>query len=199
MSRIILAKAGSTDYDEQNRIVGSLDLPLSPLGIAEADRISSDLRSVSLDTIYAAASEAAHATAQKIGEELDVKVKVLPDLKNQDFGCWQGLQFEEIKRKHPKVMRLWEETPASVCPPNGESVEMVLARVAKAIKPILKRHAGDTILLVAPDPLRAMIRSYLRNAPIGCPWNCEATLWEAIETATRPNSVAQELPPGAVR
>jgi broad specificity phosphatase PhoE len=86
-----------------------------------------------------------------------------------------------------------------VCPPNGEPVLRVMERVAHAIKPLLKRHAGHTILLVAPDPLRGMIRSYLRNVPIGCPWECESPLWESIESATRPASVAQEVPPGAVR
>src|SRR5262245_29142030 len=114
MSRIILARAGSTDYDEQHRISGLLDLPLSPHGSAEADTIARDLRSLALETIYAAAGEASLATAKRIGEELDVKVKALSELRNQDFGCWQGLQFEELKRKHPRVFRQWEEDPQSV-------------------------------------------------------------------------------------
>jgi broad specificity phosphatase PhoE len=168
MGRIVLARAGSTDFDDQHRLAGTLDLPLSVKGEGEASL----------------------ATAEKLGHDLDVKVKQLDDLRNQDFGLWQGAQVDDLRRKHPRVFKQWEDSPCSVCPPNGEMVEQVLERINKSLRPILKKHAGETIAIVAPDPLRRVIGCYLKRRAPECPVD-EAVdhvpLWEVLDVT----------PPGA--
>ena len=86
MGRLILARSGMTEYDEDERIAGSLDMPLSTKGIAEAEDLARDLKSFEVEAVYAAAGEASLATAQLIAEEHDLKVKQLPELRNQNFG-----------------------------------------------------------------------------------------------------------------
>src|SRR5262245_61538809 len=80
MGRIILARSGMTEYDEDERIAGSLDMPLSPKGQAEAEDLARDLKSFQVEAVYAAAGEAPQATAKLIAEEHDLKVRQLPDL-----------------------------------------------------------------------------------------------------------------------
>src|SRR4051794_39881395 len=125
-TRIILTRSGATDYDDQHRIAGTLDVPLNCRGRAEAADLARDLRKEPVEAVYAAAGEASAQTAAILGERLGAKVKVLDDLRNQDFGLWQGLSLEELKQRHPKLVKLWEDSPCSVCPPNGEMPEAAL-------------------------------------------------------------------------
>ena len=109
-------------------------------------------------------------------------VRVLKDLRNLDFGLWQGLQTAEVRRKHPKLYKQWEESPRGICPPAGETVEEVLERLPKALKPVLKRREGSIAALIAPDPLRRLIACHLKGTPIDQAWDQEApTSWELIE------------------
>ena len=47
------AIAGSTDYDVQERIQGSLDIPLNEQGISEAAQTAEQLRDQGIETVYA--------------------------------------------------------------------------------------------------------------------------------------------------
>lgn len=161
MAQIILARAGSTDFDDQERIIGDLDLPINTRGQAELNALSAEWKALPLATLYASAGESARQSAQLLGKRLGVKVRVLPDLKNLNFGLWQGLVIDEVRRKHPKLFKQWEENPRSVSPPAGETVDEVLERVPRAIRPALRRRRGAVVVLFAPDPLLKILRAYL--------------------------------------
>lgn len=182
MGRIILARAGTTDFDEQDRVVGNLDVPVNIRGQAELAEIAREWAPLELTAIFSAASESARESAKFLGERLDVKVRVLDDLTNQDFGLWQGLPMDEIKRKHPRVIKQWEESPCGVCPPAGEMVDSVLERVRKALKPVVKRAQKESVALIAPDPLRQVIGCYLQQADIANLWEfASESAWQTIE------------------
>jgi len=182
MGTILLVRPGTTDFDEEDRIVGTLDIPLNVRGQAEMAELARELRDQPIDMIYSAADESARQSAQALGEQLDVKVKVLNDLRNLDFGLWQGLPVEEVRRKHKKLFKHWQETPCAICPPAGETVEDVALRVKKSLKPVLKRVQRGVVAVVAPEPLRQVIRCHLTDQDLAQLWDQESQKqWEAIE------------------
>ena len=156
MPEVVLIRAGSTEFDDQNRIQGRLDLPLSPRGERDVERLVERLRDVSLEVLYTAPSDPARATALVIGARFDIPVKELPNLQNLDQGLWQGLCVDEIKRKHPKVYKQWRDSPEMVCPPEGETVSEALTRIRKVLQKPLKRK--DRFGIVASEPLASLIR-----------------------------------------
>lgn len=181
MGTLFLARSGTTDFDEQDRIVGNLDIPVNVRGQAEITELGRELAGQEVDTVYATDSESARESARFLGEKLDARVRILEDLKNQDFGLWQGLQLEELRRKHPRVFKQWEESPCAICPPEGEMIEAVMDRVRKGLKPVLKRCQQHNVVLVAPDPLRLVIRCYLSRANLDQIWEQNpGKTWEAI-------------------
>lgn len=189
MGQIILVRAGTTDFDEQHRIVGTLDIPVNVRGQAEMAEMARELKDLKVDRIYSAAGESARESAAALGEQLGVKSRVLDDLRNLDFGLWQGLKVEEVRHRHRKVFRQWEESPCVVCPPAGEMVDQVFERVRKALKPVVKRAQSGRTVLVAPDPLRQVIRCYLKGMDIANLWEngsdgggrTNGPAWESIE------------------
>ena len=122
MSRIVLIRPCSTDFDEQGRIQGTLDIPLNAQGSVSAWQLAADLRPLEISLIYSSPCQAAWQTASAISEALDVKVKKIDSWQNVDHGLWQGMLVDDLRRKHPKVFRQWQEQPECVCPPEGETL-----------------------------------------------------------------------------
>ncbi len=165
MTQIVLIRPGATVYDEQNRVQGVLDVPLSDRGWAEVAELSKQLADVSLTALYCGPSENASRTAEAVGRTLGLRPRRVDELRNLDQGLWQGLQVDEIKRRHQKVFRQWIDDPCTICPPYGEMVSDALDRVKAALKPLIKRHRDEAIGLVACEPIAQLIACYLRRDP----------------------------------
>jgi broad specificity phosphatase PhoE len=165
MTQVILIRPGATVYDEQNRIQGVLDVPLSERGQAEVAKLAERLAGLELSALYCGPGESVARTAEAVGRSIGLRPKRVDDLRNLDQGLWQGLQREEIRRRHNKVFRQWLEEPLTVCPPHGETVENALERIRAALRPLIKRHRDESIGLVVAEPIAQLIAGYLRQAP----------------------------------
>ncbi len=158
---IYLIRPGETDYDVQNRLQGSINLPLTEQGVVQVDEMVDEVSDSQLDRIYSSPTEPALSTAKRIATKLGITLKVLDSLVNVDLGLWQGLCINEIRSKQPKVFKQWAESPDSVCPPQGEDGEEACQRIASALKKPLKR--GKPIAIVASEPLASLIECHLQG------------------------------------
>jgi broad specificity phosphatase PhoE len=161
--QVVLIRPGATVYDEQNRVQGILDVPLSDRGHAEAQALAARLADAHLSALYCGPSESVLKTAEIVGRHLGLRPKRLDDLRNLDQGLWQGLQLDEIKRRNLKLFRQWLDDPRTICPPEGETVEDALDRVRGALKPLLRRHQNEIIGLVVGEPMAQLLAGFLRK------------------------------------
>ena len=164
MTTIALIRPGSTDFDDQNRIQGSLDLPLNKRGEEEVQTIAEDLGLVDLEVLYTAPGEPARSTAEAIGMQLGIPVKEKDGLRNIDHGLWQGLEIEEVKRKFPKVFKQWLETPESICPPEGEGVSEAVERAEKVLRKPLKKKSRFAV--VASEPMATVVSCVIKGSKV---------------------------------
>jgi probable phosphoglycerate mutase len=162
MSRYVV-RPGETDYDVQDRLQGALNIPLNERGQAQVEDMVAALRGSELDVIYASPTEPALSTARRLAEELNLPLKVLDRLANLDLGLWQGLSRAEIRQKQPRVFRHWEDSPESVCPPQGEDCAEVISRVQRALAKLNRR--GGSYAIVASEPLATLVTSVLKGEP----------------------------------
>lgn len=165
MTQVVLIRPGATVYDEQNRVQGCLDLPLSDRGRAEVASLAERLADVDLAALYCGPSQSALRTAEAVGRALGLRPRRIDELRNLDQGLWQGLQVEEIRRRHMKVFRQWLDDPFAVQPPQGEDCQEAIERVKAAIKPLVKRHRDEAIGLVVCEPIAQLIAAMLRKEP----------------------------------
>jgi broad specificity phosphatase PhoE len=188
MLQIVLIRPGSTDYDQQQRIQGALDVPLNEQGNSEVAQVIEQLVGKGIETVYTSKSQPAEQTAAAIAEALGVKRKVLERMRNLNQGLWQGMQIEEVRLKQPKVYRQWMEQPDNVCPPEGEMLSQAQQRVRAAMTKLLKRHKQGVIGLVVPEPLASLVRRLLGQGELGNLWKASNghDRWEvlSVEPAT---------------
>ena len=183
MVRIILVLPGATDYDDEQRIQGTLDIPLNAQGDAEVACIIDDLSDRDIEAVYSPACEPARQTAETIAAALGVKHKKLSGLKNLNQGLWQGMTVEEVRRKHPKAYRQWQDQPESVCPPGGEMLEEAEKRMRAAMVKIIKKHKQGTVALVVPEPMASLVRRFADNSNLGDLWKTTSVhgQWDVLD------------------
>ena len=184
MFQILLIRAGETEYDQQGRIQGTLDIPLSEDGRRYAEALVEPLRAQSIDAIYTGPSQSALQTAEVLGEALELKVKTIDKLENLDHGLWQGMMVTDVKTKQPRVYRQWQEQPETVCPPQGETLNAAEERVQSAVAKLMKKHKSEGLIaLVLPEPLATVLCHLLRHDELGDLWRCRdgAVPWETID------------------
>ena len=163
MTEVVLIRPGATVYDEEARVQGVLDVPLSERGVSEVAGLARSLAGIDLAAVYCGPGESVLRTADAVARAAGLRSRRLDELRNMDQGLWQGLQLEEIKRRNLKLFRQWQDDPRTICPPQGETVEDAVCRVRSALKPLIRRHRDETIGLVAGEPLAGIIADYLRG------------------------------------
>jgi|tagenome__1003787_1003787.scaffolds.fasta_scaffold20426601_2 broad specificity phosphatase PhoE len=190
MVQILLVRPGTTEFDQQGRVQGTLDIPLSEEGQQEVEALVDTLRSQSIAAIYTSPCQSAAETAEALAEALDLKVKTVDKLRNLDQGLWQGMLVSDVKAKQPKVYRQWQEQPETICPPQGETLSLAKQRVSEAVTKIIKKHKSDGIVaVVAPEPLASVVRNVVRHDDWGDLWQSakEIPQWQMLEV---PEAVA---------
>jgi len=170
MARLLVMQTGQTTWAAQGRIESSAGAPLTNEGIEWVCQCVQALSREAISAIYAADGEAEHQTARLLGDTLGVKIRPNQELREFDFGLWQGLTMEEIKRRQPKLYKRWTEQPTTVRPPGGETLQEAQERLRKATKKVLQRQKGQPALLVLRPVAAGLLRCLLENKPVEELW-----------------------------
>ncbi|TWT99889.1 Phosphoserine phosphatase 1 [Botrimarina colliarenosi] len=197
MLKFLLVRPGATEFDQQGRIQGTLDIPLCEDGRRQTEEAIVGVAAENPTAVYTSPCQSAREAGKMIAEAVGaqnnttVKSKPLEKMVNLNHGLWQGMLVEEVRTKQPKVYRQWQDQPHTVCPPGGETLLQAKARVGEALRKLLKKHKEGTIALVAPEPLASVVRHVLHHDEVTGLWKGSERcgLWEAIE-------VVEELPTG---
>ncbi len=172
--RIVVVRPGQTELDQQGRISGNLDVPLSEDGNDQIKGLAGEFEKLPVDKIYAGPTTASRETAELLAIKNKIKIRIEEDLKNFDCGLWHGKRIDELKETQPKLFKLWQEQPESVYPPDGETIEETRARVEKFAKRLTKKARNETVIVVAAEPVACILRSVLESVEVSKYWTVEA-------------------------
>ncbi|MEJ6392538.1 histidine phosphatase family protein [Gymnodinialimonas sp. 2305UL16-5] len=88
-----------------------------------------------------------------------------PDLREFNFGDWDGVMFDQIAAEHPELSRAFWEEPGEVAPPNGESWNDVSRRASGSVATLLARHPGDLIVVAHFGAILCLMSSFTQLDP----------------------------------
>lgn len=127
---------------------GSLDVPLSPRGIEQAESIGRWLSSRRLQAIYTSPAKRCVDTARCIAAGRSCAVELEDALRELDFGDLEGRSYEEIAASHPDLYREWMERPTEVHFPGGENFKQMADRVISGTRQLVSQHFGQHVAFV---------------------------------------------------
>jgi len=143
-SRLILLRHGRTGLS--GRYVGSSDVPLSEEGRKQILDLRSDLGAMKIDGLMASPMLRCTQSASLL--DLGLPVQLDPDLREIDFGRWEGKSFAEIEAQYPALVQHWASGTDDFCFPDGEATAEFVSRV-NAVKNRLLALDARTMLLIA--------------------------------------------------
>lgn len=160
----LLARHGATQYSLEKKFSGSggVDVPLAPLGQTQADALAFEL-SVrgGIDRIVASPLLRAQQTAEIVGKALQLPFDVEEDLRECDFGLWDGHTFADVQKRWPDEVGDWLVS-SDVPPPGGESLDQCASRIDDARRRIIATYPGETVLIVAHvTPIKVLVTKAL--------------------------------------
>ena len=158
---ILLVQTGQTTWEADQRIESPTGAPLTEAGLQTANLAACELSAEDIQAVYAGDAEAEEQTARLIVGQVKVKLHLRAELRDIDFGLWQGLTREELRHRHPKLYKQWIDSPASVCPPGGETVSDAAQRLGEVLQAIAKKHRAAPVVIVARPMIIALLRCLL--------------------------------------
>jgi probable phosphoglycerate mutase len=175
----VLLRHGDTTMSPEHRFSGLCDLPLSAEGTRQAEAAASRLATgPPIDAVVSSPLRRAAATAAIAATKLGLTTITDDDLRETDFGEWEGFTLAEIEQRWPAAVAAWQHDPEQA-PPGGESFADTARRVHQACDRLLRDHHGQTVLVVShitpikillcralDVPLMTLYRLYLGSACI---------------------------------
>jgi len=146
---ISLVRHGETKWNVLGKFQGCQDIDLSNEGIQQAKYLSKRFQN-KIDHIYTSPLKRAHKTAEIISQGSNVTPIIKSDLREINFGEWEGLTIKEIQANFPEKFIEWrnDELNGPMC--GGDlSLKKASVRATKAILEIAKEHTGENIIIVA--------------------------------------------------
>jgi broad specificity phosphatase PhoE len=139
---------GQSTWNQEHRIQGQQDPPLSDEGRQQARLVGARLGGRRFAGFYASDLKRAFETAEVIGTSLGMAPEPNESLREIYLGEWEGLRTDEIAVRFPAAWASWVEEPDWDCVPGGEGAAAFDARVGSALDQILGRHPHGNILVV---------------------------------------------------
>ena len=155
MSRQLwLLRHGATEWALNGRHTGSTDLPLLPVGEAEARALSPVLSQQHFAAVFSSPLQRARRTCELAG--LGDQMQICDDIIEWNYGDYEGITTATIRESIPD-WTIWSHG----CP-NGEDPPQVEARCARAINTALAiPEDGDVALFAHGHILRALAGTWL--------------------------------------
>ncbi len=89
------------------------------------------------------------ATADVLSTASRTRLPHERDLREFDFGIWDGMRFDDVAARDPDLSRTYWEKPGDVCAPEGESWNMAATRIETAVTRLNAAHPAAHIIAVA--------------------------------------------------
>lgn len=168
---LYLIRHGETEGSEERRYKGAIDVPLSEKGMRQMEGISKyiveltqnranlssppfskggmgglllkDGKAGLLDAVYCSDLRRAVRGAEIIAEPFGLSPVKIKELRERDFGVWEGMSFAEIKERYPDDFNAWIRNPLKFSPTGGESILEFRDRVIQALEEILHNRSTE--------------------------------------------------------
>lgn len=164
---LVLLRHGETEQSLERRFSGRTDLSLTAKGTRQAAAAAARIAGAQrIDAIYCSPLRRARETAEAVSAVTGVPVSVEDELREVDFGEWEGLTFGEAQRAGGDAFARWSSA-TDLAPPGGESQAACLERVAAVRNRLRKEHDGQRVLVVTHvTPIKALLGEALGGLAI---------------------------------
>ena len=164
---VLLIRHGVTNWTEEDRFTGVSNIPLSEIGLNQAQLLSNKLfkSSISINAIYSSPLQRCIDTAKIIAQPYNLDIQIKKEFSELNYGDWEGLSRREILQRYPNEFEIWKKDPFIQSPPKGESGKALIERALPMLTTLLQKHIGELITIVAHKALNRLLLCWALGIP----------------------------------
>jgi len=154
IEQLILVRHGETVHNVAGIAQGWNDSALSERGVEQVRKLAARVARMQPTAIFSSPLGRALSTAQLVADATSLPITTLDDLREMNYGGWEGRSFLDVRREDEAIYRRWIDDPDCPCP-DGESHNDVRTRMARAFaavrdttRPVVVAH-GTAIRIAA--------------------------------------------------
>ena len=172
--KLYVARHGQTQWNAENKVCGRTDLPLTSVGIAQAEALAEKASSLGINLILTSPLQRACTMARIISDRCGAEERVDERLIEQNYGVFEGAD-----RKNPDFLA--NKRQFAVRYPGGESMMDMAGRIYPLLREIKEQHPDKTVLLACHGGVCRVIRTffvpmtneeYFAYSPENCSLEC---------------------------
>lgn len=168
MATVFFVRHGEVEGNsgERRTFAGWGDKPLTSRGEKQAAAVAARLKREPLAAVYASDLQRACRTGDKIAESHGLTARCLPELREVNYGAWEGLTEKEVADGWGLLWQKRVADPLNVAPPGGESYADLWERVHPAWRQISLRHPDESIVIVGHNGSLRVLLCHLLGTPL---------------------------------
>lgn len=146
-TRLYLVRHGETEWSRDHKHTSHTDIPLTETGVRQSSEAGRRLAGHEFAPVLTSPMQRALRTCELAG--LRGRAEITDDLKEWDYGDYEGLTTREIRKQVPH-WTLWTHGV-----PNGESAAQITRRVDRVVERVAS-NKGTAVLFAHGHILRAL-------------------------------------------
>ena len=155
---IHLVRHGETAYNRDGLGLGREDVPLTELGLAQAEAVAGRLAGLPIRRILTSPLSRASHIAELAGRAHGLPVQRHEALTELHVGETEGLTFAQMRLRYPDYLREWAGPEGwTARMPGGESIQDIGVRLAPLVLELKNDHEGDILVVSHNFTLRALM------------------------------------------
>lgn len=168
--KFILVRHGETEANIGGIYSGWTDFPLTQKGDRDIQAIAKALkRYKNIDIIYSSPLNRALTTAKAISASINKEIQIADNLKEMNFGIFDGKEREYIQKIYADQWRCWLEDYVNYRIPEGENLIDVYDRIKNFIDKLIEKDK-DSIIVTHGGIIQTMI-TYLLDLGLDKMWH----------------------------
>lgn len=166
---LLLIRHGETAWNAEERMQGHEDIPLNDRGCAQAEALGARFARKSIHALYASDLTRAIETARRISATTGCPVAQDARLRERHLGVLQGVVRHMAHQATGDVYARYRASDPDYVIPGGESTRQFAARVLACIDELIRRHRGETVVVVAHGGVLDQLYRHAVGLPISGP------------------------------
>lgn len=160
-SKLILIRHGQTQDNLEERYSGFTDTCLNKYGILQAKLLKKRISSLGVQRAFSSSLKRAFDFARiSFGSD---DVEMLPELREMNFGIFEGMNYPEIMEKYPEIYNKWINNSLKNRIPKGEKFGDFKKRILSIFKEIVRSNKNKVSMVVThAGPIRVILGDILK-------------------------------------
>jgi alpha-ribazole phosphatase/probable phosphoglycerate mutase len=158
MTDLLFIRHAETDM--AGTFCGQSDPPVNVAGRRQISELLASLWKETIAAVYTSDLQRSVTTARALAELFSVPCIVRPALRENHFGEWEGLTWEQIEELYPTEATQWLDGFPHMTPPRAEAFTDFQERVVAEARYLLSRNEHGLIAVVChAGVMRVVLRA----------------------------------------